>query len=114
MFRWMKEIIDGIKWARGQMLAEREEDAFTRKISKFITFEIWPASLKYKEEHGHLPKYLLLPMDRLADIHRTLDMRHHNLPKDDFNKVCDIEIAWNGGEGEEGWSFSDECPYEDE
>ena len=110
----MKEILDGIKWARGRMLTERVELAYTTKISKFITFEIWPASLKYKKEHGHMPKYLLLPMDRLSDVHRVLDMRQHSVPLDDLSKVCGIELAWNGEEGEEGWSFSDECPYEDE
>ena len=110
MLRWIRDIYDAIKWARRMMLTERKDSAFVAKISYFISGTIWPASLRYKEEHGHTPKYLLLPMDRLSDVHRIMDLRQYNLPKDD-NKLCGIEAVWNGEEGEDGWSFSDENPH---
>lgn len=114
MFRWIKDIIDGIKWARRKMLSDREEMAFQRRISWFLSGTIWPEALKYKKEHGHLPKYLLLPMSRLADLHRIMEVRKMNVRGADDNKVFDIELVWDGKEGDEGWSFSDECPYEGE
>jgi len=99
MFRLIREIIDAIKWARRKMLAEREESLFQVKISDFLTQEVLPAWFRYKTEHGHAPKYLLLPMQRLTDIHRATRER-----------FCDMIATWNGEEDEGGWSFSDEDP----
>ena len=113
MMKWLRDIIDSIKWARMMMRAEREDAAFTAKISYFISGTIMPASLKYKKEYGHSPKYLLLPMDRLADVHRMICNRQYHVSDSD-NKICNIELAWNGEEGEEGWSFSDKNPEDDE
>ena len=112
MLKWIKEIMDGIRWARSNMLANRERDAFTKRVSWFLTGTIWPASLKYKKEHGHSPKYLLLPMERLTDVHRIMELRQPPTLSD--NKVCGLEVQWNGEEGNEGWSLSDEFSHVEE
>jgi len=123
--KWLREIIDAIRWARRMMLIERENDALESKMCNFVTKEVWPASLAYKNEHGHLPKYLLLPMDKLTDIHRVIvEKRQYSRSMydptastarvritEEDNKCCNMELKWNGQEGDGDWSVGDEDPY---
>ena len=107
--KWLRNIIDAIRWARAMMLAEREDNAFTSKVARFVTYEVWPASLRYKEEHGHMPKYLLLPMDKLSDVHRIIETRQLKITED-MNRCCNMELKWNGEEGDGDWSVGDKDP----
>lgn len=114
MFTWMKDIIDGIRWARCKMLSEREDNALVAKVSFFLSAKVLPEVLRFEAVHGHRPTNLSLSMNLLTEFYRMVDLRE-SPPPQNKERLClwnKMVVIWNGEETGESWELVDKPPDE--